>query len=110
MVRTLATPRLVLLFCVLSALDVTFTCLLLSGGQGQVIEANPIARFWLEAFGVVGLAGFKVMVVLCVIGLCYIIGRYRPAASVGIYMLGCCLLTLVVAYSFGRVVRMYLAS
>ena len=81
------------------------TITLMEIGNGQVIEANPIAAHFLNEFGLLGLAGFKLMVVLFVLGLCFIIHRHRPNASIAVLVVGCTALTLVDAYSLGRILR-----
>jgi len=53
------------LFILVSVLDVIFTYLLLAGGT--VFEANPIAAWFIDGWGVKGMVGFKfsMLVVIC---------------------------------------------
>jgi hypothetical protein len=96
--------KLIAFFLLLSALDVVLTSIFLSMGE-SAIEANPVAAHYLGMYGIAGLAGFKGVVVICVVGLCHVIGRYRPPAALAVYGFGCCVLTLVNTYTLGRVLR-----
>jgi hypothetical protein len=59
-------PRRLLLFTMLSLMDLLLTCYLLRQGHGQVYESNPLAAWWLTHFGWAGLVGFKVLAVIFV--------------------------------------------
>lgn len=103
--KKLGVRKLALIFCALSALDVLFTATLLEMGNGQVVEANPFAAHFLGEYGVVGLVCFKLIVVVCVLGLCFIIHRHRPSSCALVLTIGCIVLTVVDAYSLGRILR-----
>ena len=78
-----------LLFVVLSLADLALTWWLFTSSNGQVDEANPLARWWLAQFGWLGLAAFKAGVVVLVVGLAGLIGRSRPRTAGRVLDLGC---------------------
>jgi hypothetical protein len=90
---------LCVLFALLSLVDLALTRWLLGRSRGQVYEANPIAKWFLERHGWPGMACFKGAVVLLVMGLYAIIVRYRPRAAWGVLTFGCASLSIVVCYS-----------
>ena len=92
-------PRKQLLFVLLSLLDLALTCWLLGHSEGQVYEANPVARWWLLRYGAAGLAGFKGAVVLFVLTLVTFIARREPRAAGRILNFACVSLVLVDLYS-----------
>jgi hypothetical protein len=92
-------PRRQLLFALLSAADLALTWWLLGHSDGQVYEANPVARWWLTRFGWLGLAGFKAAVVLLVVALTAVIAPSRPRSAGRLLGLGCACLAVVVFYS-----------
>jgi hypothetical protein len=87
------------LFALLSLADLSLTWWLLSGTRGQVYESNPLARWWLEEHGWLGLAGFKGGTVLLVIGLAAVVARHHPRAGDRILTFASAILGLVVLYS-----------
>jgi hypothetical protein len=87
------------MFVLLSLLDLVLTCWLLGHSEGQVYEANPVARWWLVRYGAAGLAGFKGAVVLIVVPLVTFIARREPRAAGRILTFGCVSLVLVDLYS-----------
>ncbi len=88
-----------LMFALLSGLDLFLTWHLLEQRAGQVYESNPIARWWLEQHGWLGLVFFKSSVVLVVAGLALLISRYRPRTGGWVLVFACSTLALVVLYS-----------
>ncbi len=65
-------------FVLVSSLDVMLTWVVLAyGGR----EANGLARFALRRFGLVGLVGFKFVLVVFIICLCEVIGRRSPVGG-----------------------------
>src|SRR6516162_4703551 len=88
-----------ILFGVLSALDLALTWQLLAQGEGTVYESNPIANWLLAQSGWLGVAGFKAGTVLMVGVLTAIISLYRPRTGGTILSFGCAILMVVVAYS-----------
>ena len=92
--------RRTLLFVLLSLGDLLLTWWLLEHSGRVVCEANPIADWWLERFGWLGLAGFKASMVLFVIVLTSVISRHRPHAARRILGFGCTILALVALHGF----------
>jgi hypothetical protein len=95
----LAHPRKLLLFVLLSLSDLGLTWLLVERGAGEVYESNPLAGWWLAAFGWLGLAAFKAGTVVTVAGLALWVSRYRPAAGNLILVFACSAVGCVVGYS-----------
>src|SRR5262249_38923004 len=87
------------LFVLLSVADLALTWWLLAHSRGQVYEANPVARWWLQQQGWLGLALFKVGVVFLVVGLVVVIARSQPRTAGCVLGLGCVVLALVVLHS-----------
>jgi hypothetical protein len=92
-------PRKLVLFTLFSLADLVLTWLLLQRGDGVVYESNPVAGWWLAAFGWAGLAGFKVGTVLLVTALAILISRHRPLVGGRVLDFGCSLLAVVIGYS-----------
>src|SRR5437763_16141838 len=87
------------LFVLLSAADFGATWLLLRAGDGAVCESNPVACWWLDQHGWVGLATFKALTVLLAGTLVVAISRWRPATGEHLLSFGCATLVGVVVYS-----------
>ncbi|MCI0642950.1 MAG: DUF5658 family protein [Gemmataceae bacterium] len=90
---------LLLIFALLSLLDLTLTWWLLEHSGRVVFEANPIAQWWLGEFGWLGLAAFKSSMVLVVIALTFVISRRRPRVAARMQVFACAVLAVVVCYS-----------
>jgi hypothetical protein len=97
--------RKLLLFLLLSASDLALTWLLVERGGGAVYEGNPVADWWLRSYGWAGLAAFKALTVLVVVGLTAIVSRYRPRSGGLILSVACSVLAVVVGYSGYLVAR-----
>jgi hypothetical protein len=91
--------RKLMLFVCLSLTDLVLTWHLLSHGDGQVYEGNPLARWWLAHYGWLGLTLFKLSLALFVVGLTLVIARQRPRAAGKVLVLSCVILATVVLYS-----------
>jgi hypothetical protein len=87
-----------LLFGILNFADLLLTWNLVSHGQGDFYESNPVAQSWLTLYGWAGLAAFKLGIVVVVAGLVFIISRYRPRLAGLVLGFGCCAVCLVVGY------------
>jgi hypothetical protein len=92
-------PRKLLLFLLLSLSDLGLTWLLLERSGGVIYEGNPVADWWLHRYGWAGLAAFKVLTVLVVVGLTAVVSRSRPSSGGLILSVACAVLALVVGYS-----------
>jgi hypothetical protein len=95
----LAHPLKLLLFVLLSLADLALTGLLLGHSEGDVYEANPLARWCLVWYGPTGLVLFKAGVVSLVLGLAVVISRFQPRAAGRVLGFGCATLAAVVLYS-----------
>jgi hypothetical protein len=91
--------RKLVLFLCLSLADLGLTWHLLSHADGQVYEGNPLARWWLDNCGWVGLAGFKLGLALFVVVVTLVIARQRPRAAGRVLAVSCGILAVVVLYS-----------
>jgi uncharacterized membrane protein YhaH (DUF805 family) len=93
--------RLTLLsiFVILSILDFAFTMFLVQGSGGVIYESNPIANWFLQHLGWIGLAGFKLSLVAFVAWAALMVSRWRPRLSLGVLSLGCVVMMPVVGYS-----------
>src|SRR2546421_1505927 len=87
------------LFTALGLIDLALTCYLLRAAPGQVYEGNPVARWWLLRCGWVGLAGFKLAVVLLVLTAVQRIAHYRPHTAARVLAFACAATALVIGYS-----------
>jgi hypothetical protein len=96
--------RKIAIFACLSLTDLLLTWQLLQGQQSLAYEGNPIARWFLGAFGWGGLACFKSAMVFLTCGLVVTISRWRSRTAERLMTFSCCLLGLVVFYSGSLVV------
>ena len=87
------------LFAALSVADFVQTYALIEGGPAY--EANPVAAEWLARHGWAGLAAFKGLLGLCVIGAVALLARRRPPVAARVLALGCAVLFGVGVYSRG---------
>jgi hypothetical protein len=86
------------LFLLLSLADLALTWWLLTQAGGAVYESNPLAGWCLANHGWLGLAAFKVALVVLVLGLATIICRQRPRVAGHLLRFGCAVLGVVVVY------------
>jgi hypothetical protein len=91
--------RKLLLFVVLSAIDLFLTWRLLDRPGTPVYEINPFARWSWEHIGWFGLIGFKTAVVGVAASAALIIARRRPRTASRVLTFGCLAAALVVGYS-----------
>jgi hypothetical protein len=87
-----------LLFVVLSVVDLIQTWLLVDQGGGRVVEGNPVAGAWLADFGWRGLALFKAATMLALAGLVVIIARKRPKTAALVVAFACVAVGVVALY------------
>jgi hypothetical protein len=88
-----------IVFGLLSLTDFTQTFALISTGNGEVYESNPVASAWLEQHGWLGLGIFKAGTVAVFVGAAVLVARRRPHTGVGVAALGCAALLAVTGYS-----------
>jgi hypothetical protein len=92
-------PGKLVLFVILSFIDLYLTWRLVSLSGGCVYESNPIANWWLKSLGWLGLGIFKFSTMSMVATLTVIISRYRPRIGGLVLTFGCTTLSAVVLYS-----------
>lgn len=88
-----------MLYGLLSAADLFLTWQLLTHGDRQAVETNPLANLWIATFGLTGLIVFKMMAVTAVVGSAVLIARHRPVLSGRILHFACLATAAVVLYS-----------
>jgi hypothetical protein len=93
-----------MLFIFASALDVFMTYIQLSSRtdsntRTRFVESNPIARFFLDSWGVKGLIYFKFAVVAFVAVIVQIISTKRPETGRWVLRFATALIACVVIYS-----------
>jgi hypothetical protein len=86
------------LFVALSAADLGLTLFLIGRTEGVVYEGNPVAGWWLDRHGWLGLAAFKGAVVGLVGVLTVVLARQRPRAAGRLVGFGCAAVGVVVLY------------
>jgi hypothetical protein len=94
------------MFILVSVLDIVMTWYLISHSNRQVVEANPVAAFFLYRWGGNGLVGFKMFMVAVVCVLTQIIERFKPPLGLRVLQLGTTVVAFVVVYSFILALRM----
>ncbi|HMC90112.1 MAG TPA: DUF5658 family protein [Gemmataceae bacterium] len=87
------------LFVILSLIDLAQTWALITGHDGRIYEGNPVARLVLKRFGWSGLVLFKVLVTVTVIGAVMLLIRQRPRAALLVLIFACLMLLYVTLYS-----------
>ncbi len=85
------------LFLVLSLADIALTYVLI-GYHGH-IEANPVAGFFVDGWGLKGLAGFKFAMLAVILGLVHAIYAKRPMAARRVAQWAVLVSGIVVVYS-----------
>jgi hypothetical protein len=91
--------RKLALFALLSLADLALTRYLLETRGLAVSESNPLAAWWLERFGWLGLTGFKLAMMALAAGLGLMVYRRRPVAGHRVLGFGCAAVAAVVLYS-----------
>ena len=98
-------------FVLASALDVAMTFIVLHYSRsgfthGTIVESNPVARWFINQWGFVGMAGFKLTLTLIVVVIAEFVGRQRPGVARGLLIGG----TIVVGYVVVHSIRILLAQ
>lgn len=91
------------LYILVSTLDILMTWILLY--RGGFVEANPVARFFLEGWGLKGFVGFKFALVCLVCVIAQVIAITRQDIARRILLLGTLVVAVVVIYSFTLLLR-----
>jgi hypothetical protein len=85
------------LFVAANLLDVVMTLLLLE--TGAFCESNPIADFFLEGWGILGMAGYKLVLVGLVLLIANVVAIWRIETSRKLLNFGSLTIGAVVTYS-----------
>lgn len=97
--RGLPLERETAFFILASALDVWMTYLLLTHTQVLFVESNPVARYFLESWGMRGMVYFKFALVAFVAVICQWIATRRPHMARGLLWGATAVVSSVVLYS-----------
>jgi hypothetical protein len=88
-----------ILFGLLSLVDLSLTWLVIRQSGGRIQEGNPIASAWLLRFGWPGLVLFKLVAIAVVYAAVLAIARRHPAMAAGVIIFSSLLVALVALYS-----------
>src|SRR4051812_43350558 len=64
-------------FVLASALDFVMTYIMLTHPEIHFVESNPVALFFINHWGLKGLLGFKLAVVMLIVVICQIIAQHN---------------------------------
>ena len=84
-------------FVLVNVLDIVLTFLLIR--RSGFVEANPIARFFINHWGLKGMIGFKLSMVLLVVAITQIVAYRRPQVARAVLIFGTIVVGAVVVYS-----------
>jgi hypothetical protein len=87
------------LFALLGLADLALTAYLLRKCPGQFYESNPLAQWWLDGWGWVGLIAFKAGLVLAVLATVRVVQFCRPQTASRVLRFSCAVTGLVLGYS-----------
>ncbi len=92
-------PQETLILCVVSALDVIMTYRLLDRDDVPFIESNPFAKYFLDRWGIEGMAYFKAAMTIVACVLTQIVARRNPSLARSCLGLATLIIGAVVLYS-----------
>ena len=92
-------PQETLILVVVSALDVIMTYYLLNRDEGGFTESNPIAKYFLDRWGMAGMAYFKASMTLLVCTITQIVARKNSVLAQQVLGLATLIIVAVVIYS-----------
>src|SRR5262249_28849632 len=92
--------RKLIVFGILSVLDLLLTWRLVQASGGQIYESNPVASAWLSEYGWQGLIVFKASLVVLIGLVVVLISIHRPDYGGRILIFACSVTAAVVLYSF----------
>ncbi|WP_010585048.1 DUF5658 family protein [Schlesneria paludicola] len=92
-------PQETLILWIVSGLDVTMTLHLLWRGDIQFVESNPFAGYFLDHWGVTGMAGFKAAMTLLVSVIVQVVAYRDPVLARRVLSIGTVIIVFVVIYS-----------
>ena len=88
-----------ILFGLLSLVDLCLTWLVIHQSDGRIQEGNPIASAWLLRFGWPGLVLFKGVAMAVVFAVVLIIARRHPTTAAGVIIFSSLIVAFVAFYS-----------
>lgn len=94
-------PQETIVLLVVSGLDVVMTYTLLNRGDGGFTESNPFARYFLDRWGMAGMAYFKLAMTCLVVVITQIVARKNSALSRQVLEISTLIIVAVVIYSVG---------
>ena len=97
--RSVRLPTETARFALLSLVDLLLTYLLLLQTHVRFVEANPVARFFINHWGPKGMVWFKAGMVALVITAAQIVAWKRPETAKWLLNFATLAVTLVVLYS-----------
>ena len=92
-------PQETLLLMIVSGLDVVMTFMLLTRGDGGFTESNPFARYFLDRWGLAGMAYFKIAMTLLVCTINQFVARKNLPLAKQVLGLATLIIVSVVIYS-----------
>lgn len=92
-------PQETLILVVVSALDVIMTYYLLTRDEGGFTESNPIAKYFLDRWGMAGMAYFKASMTMVVCVITQIVARKNSVLAKQVLGLATLIIVAVVIYS-----------
>lgn len=92
-------PMEMMLFCVVSFLDVAMTFGLLARDDVMFIESNPVARYFLQRWGVDGMAFFKASMTIFVCLIAQIVAQKNRLLAKRLLAVSILIVLSVVMYS-----------
>lgn len=87
------------LFVMISLMDLLLTTLLLQ--TGQFFESNPFADFFIDGWGLLGMTGFKMVLVGLILLVINLIAIWRAGVARNVLIFGSLFTGGVVVYSLG---------
>ncbi len=103
LVRPMHAERELLLFVLVSALDVFATYILLR--DGNFVESNPVAQYFFNRWGMKGMIYFKMSMVAFICIIAHIVSLQRPEWAARILKFATVVVAFVVVYSIILLVR-----
>lgn len=92
-------PQETLILWIVSGLDVAMTLHLLWRGDIHFVESNPFAGFFLDHWGVEGMAAFKAVMTLLVSVIVQVVAYRDPLLARRVLSIGTVIIVFVVIYS-----------
>lgn len=92
-------PQEMLILVIVSTLDVVMTYTLLTRGDGGFTESNPFAGYFLDRWGMAGMAYFKASMTLLVCVITQIVARQNSRLARQVLELATLIVAAVVVYS-----------